>query len=409
MPSAMSKTLLGCFRASLLVVVACGGSKTSPQGPSGAGGDTTATPPAPTGTITSVATGDYLSCNLDNGAVRCWGTLGDNTGSTDVLSPAPVPGDVAFAQLSAYGRTVCGVATDGTGYCWGPNTDGQLGNGGADAGAKTPSKLKGTIAFASIAAGDPTSCGVATDGTGYCWGDNGYGAVGNGVASTDDVLVPTAISGGLKFASISVGGVFACGLTTDGAVYCWGSNTYGQLGTGKPITNTTTDLSKVPSKVVGNQTYKAITTGQYFACALTTAGAAYCWGRNDYQLGNGGQDSSSTPVAVKGGLTFTKIDSGHDSTCGITAGGDAHCWGANANGQLGAGPDADSLSRVPLPVAGNLRFADISVSSLEHTCGVTADQAAVYCWGRNDHGQLGTGTSTGSNTKPTKSPVKAAL
>jgi alpha-tubulin suppressor-like RCC1 family protein len=398
--------------ASLLLVVACGGPKTPPNEPSGGGGgagDDNSPPPAPTGTITSVATGDYLSCNLDHGAVRCWGTLGDNTGSTDVTSPALVPGDIQFVQLSAYGRTVCGVAADGAGYCWGPNTDGQLGNGGADAGSKTPAKLKGTIAFASIAAGDPASCGVATDGTGYCWGDNGYGNVGNGVASTDDVLAPVAVSGGLKWAAIDAGGVFACGLTTDGAIYCWGSNTYGQLGNGKPITNTTTDLSKVPSKVVGNQTWKAVTIGQYFACGLTTAGAAYCWGRNDYQLGNGGSESSSTPVAVQGGLSFTKIDSGRDFTCGLTVAGVAHCWGANVAGQLGAGPDAESLSRTPLPVVGNLRFTAISASSLEHTCGVTADQTAVYCWGRNDHGQLGNGVASGSNTKPTPSPVKVAL
>lgn len=405
MQSAMSKLLLRSTW--LILAAACGGSKTQPQGP--AGGDTDSAPPTPTGTITSVVTGDYLSCSLDQGTARCWGTLGDNSGEADVLAPAPVAGDVKLAQLSAFGRTICGVGTDGAGYCWGPNTDGQLGTGGADAGAKAPAKLKGTIVFASIAAGDPTSCGVATDGTGYCWGDNGYGTVGNGVASTDDLLEPTPITGGLKWTSISVGGVFACGLATDGAAYCWGSNTYGQLGTGKPITDSTTDLSKVPSKVVGNYTWKAITTGQYFACGLTTAGAAYCWGRNDYQFGSGTEGSSSTPVAVKGGLVFTKIDSGRDSTCAITAAGVAHCWGANANGQLGAGPDSESLSRVPLPVVGNLRFADISASSLEHTCGVTADQSAVYCWGRNDHGQLGTGTSTGSNTTPTKSPVKAAL
>jgi alpha-tubulin suppressor-like RCC1 family protein len=407
MPSAMPKTRFACS-AALALVVACGGSKSSPEAPSG-GGDTGGSLPPPTGTISTVVTGDYLSCSLDRGAVRCWGTLGDNTGDTDVLSPAPVATDVQFAQLSAYGRTVCGVSTDGAGYCWGPNTDGQLGNGGADAGSKTPVKLKGTITFASIAAGDPTSCGVATDGTGYCWGDNGYGAVGNGDASTTDLLEPTPIAGGLKWKSISVGGVFACGLATDDAVYCWGSNTYGQLGTGKSITGTTTDLSKVPSKVVGNQTWKAITTGQYFACGLTAAGAAMCWGRNDYQLGNGKQEPSSTPVAVSGGATFTKIDSGRDFTCAIAGGGVAHCWGANVAGQMGAGPDAESLSRVPLPVVGNLVFADISASSLEHACGVTADQVSVYCWGRNDHGQLGNGTSTQSNTKPTPSPVKAAL
>ncbi len=339
----------------------------------------------------------------------CWGELGDNTGSTQALTPVAAGGDLRFTMLSAFGRTVCGVAEDGAGYCWGPNTDGQLGTGAADAGSKTPAKLKGNLTFAMIAAGDPTSCGITTDGTAYCWGENGFGEVGNGVASTTDVLEPTAVAGGLKFSTISVQRSFTCGVTKDGAAYCWGANSNGELGTGKAISGSTTDFSNVPVKVVGNQTWKSVTTGQFFACGLTTSGAAYCWGRGDYQLGNGGDQSSSTPVAVKGGHVFTQIDSGGAFTCGITTDHTAVCWGANGAGQLGNGPgDPADLSRVPLPVTGGLKFETISASDREHACGVTLDRA-VYCWGTNERGQLGTGTATGSNTSRSPSPTKVAL
>jgi alpha-tubulin suppressor-like RCC1 family protein len=395
-----------------MAAAACGGAKT--KTPTGGGGDTP--PPGPTGSLASVAAGGMFACVLDGGAARCWGELGDNTGMADALSPTAIGGDQRFAMISADGRTTCGVTDEGAGYCWGPNTDGQLGNGGADAGSKTPVKVKMPVVdgkevlLASIAAGDPSSCGISKDGAAYCWGDNGYGQVGNGVASTDDVLAPTPVSGGLTFSTISVSSGFACGVTKTGDAYCWGMNSNGELGSGKPISGQTTDLSKVPSKVVGGHSWKTVATGQFHACGVTTAGAAYCWGQNNYQLGNGGSESSSTPVAVKGGHGFAKLDAGRHTTCGITTDNAAFCWGSNNLGELGNGTnEPQDLSRLPVAVVGGRAFADISVSSSEHVCAITTDRASVLCWGRNDHGQLGTGAAAASNTARSGTPTPVKL
>jgi len=104
---------------------------------------------------------------------------------------------------------------------------------------------------------------------------------------------------------------------------------------------------------------------------------------------------SALAVAVAGGRTFARLDAGRDSTCGITTSNEAYCWGANGLGQLGNGPgEPADLSRVPLAV----RFSEISASDGEHTCALTPEGSAVFCWGRNDVGQPGNGDATGSNT-----------
>ena len=337
---------------------------------------------------------------LDGGTAKCWGSLGDNTAYADVTTPQAVATDLKFTQLSAHGRIACGVTADGAAYCWGPNTMGQLGNGSTDAGSKTPVQVKTTQHFAMIAGGDPLSCAVTTDGDAHCWGAN---------ANNQPVVEPTLVGGGIKFNSVSVSAQFACGIGTDGAAYCWGANADGQLGSGKPISNQTTDISEVPVKVVGGLTWNTVSAGQHHACGIATDGKTYCWGANEYRFGNG-TESSSKPVAVSGNAAFAQLDVGRDFACGLTSNGAAHCWGANGLGELGNGDaDPQDLSRTPLAVVGGRTFTSISASDGEHVCAITSDAAAVYCWGRNDHGQLGNGAVSGSNTARTASPVQAKL
>lgn len=364
------------------------------------------TDPTPNPTLYSSVTGaDYLTCDLATGGVAwCWGELGDNSGSTTALEPVTVGTTVRFTQLSAYGAHICGLEADGDAYCWGPNTDGYLGIGTFDAGVDVPTAVVGGIKFKSISAGGVHTCGVSTAGVGYCWGDNVNAQLGSSTAS--EVAQPTLVLGGHTWASISAGTINTCGITTAGAGYCWGSDTYGQLGDGGTVSGSTVDTAAVPVPVAGSHTWKQISVGQFHACGVTTAGAAYCWGKNDIgRLGNNDVNdlSQSAPVAVVGARTYKSIDAGRLATCAITTGDQAYCWGANSAGQYGVQAPSD-LSKLPVLAVGGMTVSEINTSSGEHTCAISLDRKTVRCFGLNNEGQLGNGTTVAStvhNWQPT--------
>jgi alpha-tubulin suppressor-like RCC1 family protein len=163
-----------------------------------------------------------------------------------------------------------------------------------------PTPVAGGFTFRQITVGR-VSCGLTPQGAAYCWGDNYGGSVGDG--TTEDRLVPTAVAGGLQFRQLSAGiGGGTCGLTVSGAAYCWGPNTHGQVGDG------TISLSRVllPRAVVGGLTFRQLSAdGSNHTCALTQPGVAYCWGSNvGGQLGDGTTIDRGMPTAVLGGLTF---------------------------------------------------------------------------------------------------------
>src|SRR3989442_9277970 len=128
-------------------------------------------------------------------------------------------------------------------------------------------------------------------------------------------------------------------------------------------------------------------------CALTAAGAAYCWANS---LANGAMGTQGTPVAVTGGLSFHALSVGELHTCGVTAAGVAYCWGDNQDGQLGIGSSDVSPHAAPEAVTGGLSFATMSAGS-RHTCGLTSSGGA-YCWGDNSFGELGSASFISSST-----------
>ncbi len=289
----------------------------------------------------------------------------------------PLATAVAFGSASA-----CALAVDGSAWCWGAD-HGNLGRGVSPPGdGSLPGPVSGGLTFTGLAVGEVVTCGVATGGgAGYCWGRGSEGALGTGDAS--DRNVPTPVQGGLSFASISstkmqvlasypyVLQYHTCAVTTGGAAYCWGRNTFGQLGDGG-ITD-----AVAPVAVAGGRSFATISAGWTYSCGVATDGTGFCWGDNsEFQLGSSG-GSSALPRAVSGSLTFTSIATGDRHTCGITTSGAAYCWGRNASGELGDG--SQTSSEVPVPVAGGLVFATISTGSM-FTCGVTTSNVG-YCWG----------------------------
>jgi|GEM_PF-1558839 len=287
-------------------------------------------------------------------------------------------------NLSAYGQHTCGLKDEGAAYCWGYNGVGSVGDG-TTISRPTPVAVAGGLTFASLAAGGLFyhACGLTTGGPAYCWGSNANGQLGDG--STTNSATPVAVSGGLTFASLTGGYQHTCGLTSGGAAYCWGDNVNGQLGDGSTTRRTT------PVPVSGELTFARLTAGGgSHVCGLTTSGAAYCWGNNSSgELGDGSTTSRTTPVAVSGGLTFVSMTAGYFHTCALTSGGAVYCWGNNGSGQLGDGTLTGRTA--PVAVAGGMTFASLAVGGY-HTCSLTSGGAA-YCWGFNLFHQMGDGSA----------------
>jgi alpha-tubulin suppressor-like RCC1 family protein len=257
---------------------------------------------------------------------------------------------------------------------------------GLSATTSLPFEIRRT--FVTVSAGARHSCAVTAAGAAYCWGDNSYGQLGDG--TTSQRRTPVAVSGGLTFAMVSAGGNHTCGVTKAMRAYCWGLNDYGQLGavisTGPPETcPPLVTCSTTPVAVFGALAFAAVSAGTHHTCGVTTTGAAYCWGANDTgQLGDGTMTGRISPTPVRGGLTFVTASAGGAHSCGITTAG-AACWGDNSHGQLGVGTTTGQLS--PMSVAGGYAFTTVSAGS-NHTCGVTATGVAL-CWGDNQYGEFG--------------------
>jgi alpha-tubulin suppressor-like RCC1 family protein len=178
--------------------------------------------------------------------------------------------------------------------------------------------------------------------------------------------------------SIAAGDVSTCALTSAGAVYCWGQDSLGQLGIGAHPGAS----QAMPVPVSGSHTFAALSGGGELMCALTPTSQSWCWGGLVFSPPTAFRDS--VPTSIPGSVSLVTISSGPFHSCGLTTGGDAYCWGQNSYGQLGTG---DTLARTtPVLVSGGMKWSAIS-AGFWHTCGVTNGKA--YCWGNPIFGDLG--------------------
>jgi alpha-tubulin suppressor-like RCC1 family protein len=313
----------------------------------------------------------------------------------DAACPASCSGGACLPEPSSIHLTVgsqhsCVTAVTGGIKCWGHNDGGQLGDNSAkESGVPVPVVGLSGGMLALAASGD--TCAVTTAGALLCWGHNESGQLGNG--SMQGSLTPAGVSGlsaGVK--AVAAGGLHTCAVTSAGATFCWGDNSSGELGDG------TTSDSLVPVAVKGlSSGASAVAVGFGHSCAITSAGAVKCWGLDKYgELGNGTTSDLpvKAPVDVKGLSSVVAITSSSLHTCALTSAGLVSCWGHNLDGELGDGSTKDSS--YPLDVIG-LPDGIVAVGAgTSHTCAVTK-AGGVKCWGNNAFGQLGDGSITKSS------------
>ena len=288
-------------------------------------------------TLTSISVGETVACGTaTDGRAYCWGSTesgqlgnGNSSGGTS-QSPTLVSG-TPFSRVTAGGRHACGIfgGPPGPAYCWGNDSLFQLANSdGLQVNSSTPVPVGGGFTFTQIAAGRYHTCGLRADGTAYCWGDNSRGQLGSGLLDSSDS--PRLVPG--RYTQIAAGALHTCALTNSNNAFCWGANTFGQLGLGN------TEDAPTPQPVAPSLPIRSISAGGATTCAVTTGGAAVCWGQNTYgQVGDGtfGPSAVLQPRPVAGGHTdFVTVTVGTRHACAVAPDG-AYCWGSNVLGALG--------------------------------------------------------------------------
>ncbi|NCU42135.1 MAG: hypothetical protein EOM19_05475, partial [Candidatus Moranbacteria bacterium] len=383
--------------------------------------------------ISEISTGYSHTCALKtDGTVWCWGS-GDRLGSDKVNGNFPTPIQVddvgIFSESFSNGEQVssgnefsCALNGDGTVWCWGRNYYGQIGN---DTQGNKPGAVQvkgvGGVGYltdiSQIANGNSHVCALKTDGTAYCWGENGSGRLGDNTTTQRNTPVQVKGVGNIGFLSnisqITAGNSNTCALKTDGTAYCWGTGQYGGNG------DNTTTQRYTPVQVKGVdgvgflENVSQISAGFYHTCATKTDGTAYCWGSSSYgQLGDDTTTQRNTPIQVLGvgGVGYlegvSQISTGYRHTCATKTDGTVYCWGLNSSGQLGD----NTITKRPIPIqvlgVGGIGYlsgvSHISVGSY-HNCSLKTD-GTVYCWGSFRDGQIGSDISY--NRIPTKEVKK---
>jgi WD40 repeat protein len=317
------------------------------------------------------------------------------TGNTPEPTPSYSLKPSGIATVIAAGQNhTCAITEPGGVKCWGENDFGQLGDG-TTTNRNSPVDVSGlTGGIAAISAGRAHTCALTAGGGVKCWGENEHGELGN--SSTVDSAVPVDVNGLTGGATaIAAGDDHTCAVTTSGGVKCWGVNESGQLGDGTTTNSSTpVDVTEIIDAV------KNVVAGGSHTCALTVPGGVLCWGNNEHgQLGDGkGVKNRSVPadvVGLKEGVSSLSANGGH--TCALMTNSGVKCWGDNNHGQLGDGTTANRFVPVDLLQLGR-GISAVSVGS-NHTCALTG--GAVKCWGWNYYGQLGDGTKASRNNPET--------
>ncbi|MES1207680.1 MAG: hypothetical protein ABUS79_17215 [Pseudomonadota bacterium] len=342
--------------------------------------------------LQTISAGSFHTCtSRADGTLWCWGSnssgqLGDGT-MMDRSAPVQVLSlGTSVTRVSAGENFTCARTSNGTLWCWGDNGKGQVGDG-TNTSRSTPVQVSGLGATVDVSAGGDHACAIQSGGTLWCWGDNTQGQIGDGTNTARPAPVQVT-SLGSSVLQVSAGEFHTCALKTDHTLWCWGYNQYGQVGDGTMMAR------NVPVQVqVASTSFAQVSLGTYFTCARGTDGTLWCFGYNGAMaIGVGSTSMSiSTPVQVTTLNTdVLQVTTGDNHVCVRRSDFSVWCWGWNIDGQVGDG----TMTTQPFPVpatALNSSATDIDAGAF-HTCARKPD-GTIWCWGYNFFGMLGNGTT----------------
>jgi alpha-tubulin suppressor-like RCC1 family protein len=279
-------------------------------------------------------------------------------------------------------------------WVWGDNEYGQLGTGNTSSRSAPVNTSGGGINWKQVSCGYAHSAAIKTDGTLWTWGYNLYGQLGNGNTSNYSSPITTS-GGGTNWTQVSCGYAHSAAIKTDGTLWTWGFNTPGQLGT-----NNTSNYSSPVTTSGGGTNWKQVACGQYHIAAIKTDGTLWTCGYNLYgQLGDGTTTNRSSPVTTSGGGTnWKQVASGLNTQIAIKTDGTLWAWGRNENGQLGTNNTSNYSSPVTTS-GGGTNWKQVAIHRSNHMVAIKTD-GTLWAWGANSVGQLGN-----SNTSNYSSPV----
>ena len=305
-------------------------------------------------------------------------------------SNSPTTGIRHSYQLSTRGLHSCSILDNGSLMCWGLNNRGQIGDG-TTTNAHTPQLVdlgSGAI-VTEVANGYRHTCATLENGSLYCWGQNSAGELGNGQQYTSQTT-PLWVDLGASRTAVRIDADMSntCAVVDNGSLYCWGTNNQGQLNDDPSQLMRQTTPRWID---LGGNTASTVSVGSMNVCSILNNGSLYCWGNDDYgQLARGGVSGldSWTPVYVGfgAGVTVAQINLGNQHLCAIVDNGSLYCWGRNANGGLGNGSAsfADPTATPSWVDLGIGRTAVAVSAGGFHTCAIV-DNGSLYCWGDNNN------------------------
>jgi alpha-tubulin suppressor-like RCC1 family protein len=314
-----------------------------------------------------------------------YGQLGDNS-ITNRSSPVQtVSGGTNWKLVAGGENHIAAIKTDGTLWTWGRNDFGNLGDNSITHRSSPVQTVSGGTNWKQVAGGSTHTAAIKTDGTLWTWGGNFYGQLGDNSITNRSSPVQT-VSGGTNWKQVASGGVHTAAIKTDGTLWTWGRNDLGALGD-----NSITHRSSPVQTVSGGTNWKQVSGGNH-TVAIKTDGTLWTWGFNFAGvLGDNSITHRSSPVqTVSGGTNWKQVSGGNLHTAAIKTDGTLWTWGYNSYGQLGDNSSTSRSSPVQT-VSGGTNWKQVSGGN--HTVAIKTD-GTLWTWGRNDLGALGDNSIT---------------